>query len=484
MFFDSFQGDIIGGNEPISRRDEMKRHLSPVILGIAILTFIPAQLVYSQRTPLKPGGWNLFSPQQEVEVGLQTSKEAEKQMPMLNNSRVDDYLNRLGKRLAGNASGEKYPYQFRCVNDANINAFALPGGYIFVNRGTIESADNEAELAGVIGHEIGHVALRHGTNQATKQYIAQGGASVILGSLLGKKSSVTSILSQLGTGFVLNSVFLKYSRDDERQADLFGTQLLYDTNYDPLYLTTFFQKLGNKSRGSAFFSSHPNPEDRIKNINLEIGRLGPRPVNIANDSSEFQSIRKYVKGLPPAPKAATSSDQSRSSDAGSTSDVRQSRRPARPSTRFQRYDAGNLMVGYPDNWKAFGEQNAFTIAPEEGIVQTGSAEALAYGAMMNVYKADNRQNLKSATDQLVRELQSSNSEMRLSKDQGQIRLGGQNALSRLYYNESVLGGREVNWIVTALRPQGLVYFIFVSPEQEFGTYQASFQQMLNSVTFK
>jgi hypothetical protein len=141
-------------------------------------------------------------------------------------------------------------------------------------------------------------------------------------------------------------------------------------------------------------------------------------------------------------------------------------------------------VNHPDNWQAYGEQNAFTLAPEGGIVQAGNAEALAYGAMMNVYKPDYGLDLKSATDQLIRELQRSNSGMRLSKDQGQIRVGGQSALSRIYSNDSALGEREVNWIVTALRPQGLVYFIFVSPEEEFGAYQGSFQQILNSVSFR
>ena len=146
---------------------------------------------------------------------------------MLNNRRVDDYLNRLGKKLAAVAPGEKYPYQFKCVNDASINAFALPGGFLYINRGTIEAADNEAELAGVIGHEIGHVALRHGTNQASKSYLAQAPLA-ILGAFMGN-NSVAAILAQIGTSFAANSILLKYSRDDERQSDLMGAQILYDT---------------------------------------------------------------------------------------------------------------------------------------------------------------------------------------------------------------------------------------------------------------
>jgi len=158
-----------------------------------------ASSAFAQRTPLKPGGMNFFSPQQDVELGQKVAQDAERQLAMLNRPQVDDYLNRLGRRLAANAPGEKHPYQFKCVNDSTINAFALPGGFLYINRGTIEAASNEAELAGVMGHEIGHVALRHGTNQASKQYLAQAPLA-ILGSVLGGNSA-GAILAQVGTGF-------------------------------------------------------------------------------------------------------------------------------------------------------------------------------------------------------------------------------------------------------------------------------------------
>jgi beta-barrel assembly-enhancing protease len=440
----------------------------------AVLALVLASPAFSQRTQLKPG-FNLFSPQQDVELGRQVAQDAEQKLPMLNNSRVDDYLNRLGQRLAETAPGEKYPYQFKCVNDSSINAFALPGGFLFVNRGTIEAADNEAELAGVIGHEIGHVALRHGTKQATKQ-----APFAILGGFLGG-NGVAAIIAKIGTGFAANSILLKYSRDDERQADLLGAQILYDSNYDPQYLVTFFEKLDTKQRGSDFFSSHPGPEDRIRTINAEIGRLGAFPANPLSDSSEFRTIQRYVKSLPPAPKTGSEQSQSKSST------VRQQGRVERPSSRYQSYSAGNLSVRHPDNWIAHGGDQAFTLAPQGGIVRNGSAETLAYGAIMAVFtpNASGRSSvgLKDATDQLIRDLQVSNSGMRVSREQGQIRVGGQTALSRVLTNDSPLGGRETNWLVTVLRPEGLVYFIFVVPEQDFADYQSTFQQILNSTRF-
>ncbi len=138
-------------------------HAATLVLALLSI-LVPA--VLAERTQLKPG-WNIFSAQQDVEIGREVSKDAERQLPILNDRRVDSYLNKLGQRLAAKAPGERYPYQFKAVNDSSINAFALPGGFLYVNRGVIEAADNEAQLAGVMGHEIGHVALRHGTNQAS-----------------------------------------------------------------------------------------------------------------------------------------------------------------------------------------------------------------------------------------------------------------------------------------------------------------------------
>jgi Zn-dependent protease with chaperone function len=456
----------------------MTRNIRPanrVPLFASILILILATTAFAQRTRMKPGGWNFFSPQQDVELGLKASQEAEKQLPMLNDRRVDDYLNRLGKKLSTYAPGEKYPYQFKCVNDGAINAFALPGGFLFINRGTIEAADNEAELAGVIGHEIGHVAMRHGTNQATKAQLTQMPLA-IFGGLLGK-DSIGATLAQLGAGFTLNSVLLKYSRDDERQADLIGTQILYDANYDPHYMEQFFEKLETKQRGSDFFSSHPNPDNRIRGIDVEISKLGPISSRTVNDTSEFRSIQRYVKSLPPPPKKST--------DVSQPSNSRESTRPAPPSDRFKSYNSGYVRLQYPDNWKVYGENDDFTIAPDNGI--PGEDSALAYGAMMSVFTPNSRSgsavSLQDATDQLTKELQNSNRNMRLSRDQGRIRVGGYTGLSKLFTNDSPIGGREINWMVTVLRSEGLAYFIFVAPEAEFDNYQRIFQQIVNSIRF-
>jgi hypothetical protein len=250
------------------------------------------------RTILKPG-WNMFSPQQDIEVGQQVAPDAERELRMLNNSRVDNYVNDLGRRLSARATGEKYPYRFKVVDDASINAFALPGGPVYINRGAIEAAENEAQLAGVIAHEISHVALRHGTNQASKASAAQMPLA-ILGGALGSDSTKAA-LTQLGASFALNSILLKYSRTAESQADILGTQILYDSGYDPRAMGQFFQVLEAQQEGRGqveFFSNHPSPDNRIERVNEEVTALGGSPRNATTNSRGFDDTKRYLQTLP------------------------------------------------------------------------------------------------------------------------------------------------------------------------------------------
>ena len=445
-----------------------------LVLGL-VAVFAP--LANAERTKLKPG-LNFFSPQQDVELGQKVSRDAERQLPMLNDRRVDGYLNSLGRRLAGRAPGEHYPYQFKGVNDGSINAFALPGGFLYVNRGTIEVADNEAQLAGVMGHEIGHVALRHGTNQASKAYLWQmplAAAGGVLGS-----DSVAGVLTQLGASFAVNSVLLKYSRDAERQADIVGTQILYDNNYDPRAMAQFFEKIeaeGKRGRPPQWLSSHPNPENRMQNVLREVDRLGGLPANYRTDSPEFQDIKRYVRSLPPAPKAGSQQHQRR--DEQGRLD-----KPARPSDRFQAYDSDLLRVRHPDNWRPYGGKASTTLAPDGGIVGN---EMLAYGVIISLFEPRQDRHvsstLESATDQLIDQLMGSNPNMRVQKDHQRARTGGQPALSTLLTNESPLGGREYDWLVTVLRPEGLIYFVCVAPEGDYSEYSRYFERVIDSASF-
>ncbi len=453
--------------------------------ALILMAFVLSPAGFAERTKLKPG-WNVFSPQQDVEIGKEVSKQAEQQLVMLNDKKVDSYLDRLGKKLASKAPGEKYPYQFKGVNDLSINAFALPGGFLYVNRGTIEAADNEAQLAGVMGHEIGHAALRHGTNQMTKATAMQLPLAV-LGGVVGS-NSIIGLLTQVGANFGAQSILLKYSRDAERQADLVGTQILYDNNYDPEQMAQFFMKLEEESKKSGgrpiqFFSSHPNPENRVTAVNTEVAKMGGHAGAYQNDSVEFREIKSYVHTLPPPPKTPQQQQGGTPTTSGT-----QAQKPAAPSGRMQDFSNSNLSLRYPDNWKSYAQGDAFTLAPDGGFVSDAKGNtSLAYGTMMAVFEpqanSSGQVDLESATTQLISNLRNANPDIRIAKNASRVKLSGQPALATTLTNASPLGGNETDYLITVLRPEGLIYFVFVAPEKEFVGYQRTFQDMANSIRF-
>ncbi len=264
------------------------------IIVIVLGTLLLASPFLAERTRLRPG-LNIFSAEQDVEIGKQVSREAERQLKLVQDAQATSYANRLAQALISRMQTERYPYQVKVVDDRGINAFALPGGFLYINRGVFETADNEGQFAGVLAHEISHVALRHGTNQLTKSYVAQAPLALI-GGLVGG-DSFAGILARMGVSLAANSVLLKFSRDAEQQADLLGAQTLYDANYDPRAMVKFFEKLqaSEKGRGSEFFSSHPNPGNRIGYVNQEIEKLGGARRGYRHDTAEFQRIKRRLK---------------------------------------------------------------------------------------------------------------------------------------------------------------------------------------------
>jgi predicted Zn-dependent protease len=253
-------------------------------------------------------GFNLFSTSQDVDVGRNASAEINKQVHLIRDARVVDYVTDLGKRLAtvapNQSSGTKYAWTFRVVNSSDINAFALPGGFIYVNRGAIEAAQDEAQIAGVLAHEEGHVVMRHGTHQASEMMLAQAPLSILMG-LLGQSSSLLSQLAQVGLSFGVNSILLRNSRAAESQADEVGTYILYQSGYDPHGMAQFFHIIEQKypQRTIQFFSDHPNPGNRIKAVDEEISTLGPKK-DWRKDSPEFEAVKQKLQQMPPAPKPA------------------------------------------------------------------------------------------------------------------------------------------------------------------------------------
>src|SRR5438874_1056983 len=242
-------------------------------------------------------GSNMFTVDQEIQAGQEAVAQTNRQYPVLpDSSQVTQYVQQLGRRLVQYAPGEKWPYQFHVVNQKEINAFALPGGPVYINVGTIQAADNEGQLAGVMAHEISHVVQRHGTRSASKQMAAQLPLA-LLGGIMGR--GALSQAAQLGISFGVGSYFLKNSRQAETEADLLGTDIMYDTGFDPHAMSQFFQKLEQQggSRGPQFLSDHPNPGNRAQLVSQEVSTLPPK--QFRGDSVEFRNVKQRVSGMKP-----------------------------------------------------------------------------------------------------------------------------------------------------------------------------------------
>ncbi|HUP90135.1 MAG TPA: M48 family metallopeptidase [Longimicrobiales bacterium] len=244
-----------------------------------------------------------ISQQQEMQLGQQASMDINRQLPMVNDPTVNSYVTQLGNRIASHGQ-RGLNYRFFVVNSDVVNAFAVPGGYVYVNRGLIERAGNMSELAGVLAHEISHVELRHSVQQMEK---AQGAnAAVTLGSvLLGQPSSVgAAAINVAGT-----AVFAKFSRDDENEADANAIPLMIATGINPNGLTTMFQRLISlqKSQPNAvtqFFSTHPASQERVNQTQARINQVpAAQRRNLTTDATQFHTIQSRLRSMSPAPRS-------------------------------------------------------------------------------------------------------------------------------------------------------------------------------------
>jgi predicted Zn-dependent protease len=272
------------------------------------LTFLAPQLEAQGPTRFHPG-FNLFSKDQDVQLGQESAAEVRKKMVVINDPFLTAYVNKVGKRLAASQEAQEsgFPFTFEVVADPTINAFALPGGPMFINTGLLKAVENEAQLAGVMGHEMSHVILRHGTNQASKAQLIE------LPAILGSQVAGTSMLGKLtaaGLGLGANSVLLKFSRTAESQADLMGSHIMAEAGYDPDQLAVFFQKLNTAGQPPQFFSDHPNPDNRERAIEAEARRLPAQSYGYqTGDFARMKEVVGRIKEPTPKPQPAPQQQQ-------------------------------------------------------------------------------------------------------------------------------------------------------------------------------
>ncbi|MDQ4123937.1 MAG: M48 family metallopeptidase [Acidobacteriota bacterium] len=426
---------------------------------------------------------NKYKVEDDVKLGQQAAAEAERQFPILNDSYVTNYVQRIGDRLVDAIPQEfdhpQFRYTFRVVNASDINAFALPGGPMYVNRGMITAARSEGEMAGVMAHEIAHVALRHGTAQATKQS-GIGTQLGVLGMIIGGAVLGGETGAQLGA-IGAQAWLTKYSREYETQSDILGAQIMARAGYDPRDLANMFRTIEQQSGGARapeFLSSHPNPANRYQRINQEAALL--RVSNPIQNSREFQDVQARLGRMP---RAATMSEIERSgqrnpSGGTTTAGGTYSRRVEYPSARYRTYNASNLIsLSVPENWRQISQGESATFAPEGAY----GNEGITHGAMIGV--AQGGGNLQTATRNYISELLQSNNYLRQQGGSQRGTIDGRDAIATTLAGRSpVTGQTEVVTIYTTfLRDGSLMYVATVAPQGESGTYNRAFSQIINSL---
>jgi beta-barrel assembly-enhancing protease len=427
---------------------------------------------------------NKYKVQDDIKLGADASRQVEQQFPLLNDRTVDGYVESVGQRLVSAIPAEfsqpAFRYEFDVVNARDINAFALPGGPMYVNRGMIEAARNEGEMAGVMAHEIAHVALRHATAQATKQSSVGnqlGTLGLILGgAILGGQSG-----AQLGA-MGAQAWMTKYSREYETQADILGARIMADAGYDPRDLANMFQTIASQGggRGPEWLSSHPDPGNRYQKINQEAGylRVSPNPIKVTR---QFSLVQERLRGMSRAPSMSEieRSGQGTGGRSNPTAGGRYTRTVESPSRMYRNYTSGNLVsIRIPDNWQDFPNSSQVSFAPEGAYGDSG----ITHGVMIGV-EQNNSGALQNAAQDHIAGLAQANSYLRQQGGLQRATLGGRTAFAGVLSGRSPVTGRgeTVTVYVTQLRSGDLFWIATVAPQEESYNYDAAFRTILNSV---
>lgn len=431
---------------------------------------------------------NKYKVEDDVKLGNEYAQKVEREFPLIEERSSSAYIEEVGNRLVDAIPREfrqpAFDYRFRIVNASDINAFALPGGPMYVNRGMIEAAGNEGEMAGVMAHEISHVALRHGTAQATKQSnpLNQilGIGAILGGAILGGQAG-----AQLGAIFAAG-YFLRYSRDYERQADILGARILADAGYDPRDLANMFRTIseqGGSGRAPEWLSSHPNPDKRYEAINREAQmlRVSDEPIKMTRG---FARTKEYLSSLPPARtlqdiQKGTETGGNQGNASGAMSNGRYSARVQAPSYRTRTYSAGNtISMNVPDNWKEFEGQNEVWFAPDGAYGNQG----ITHGALAGVQATQNS-DLAYATETYVNGILEANTYLRQTSEYSRFYIDGRTAYAvRLEGRSPVTGRTEYALVYTTLLRNGnLFYVVGVAPQNESYTYNRAFNNLVRSI---
>ena len=470
-----------------------------------------------------PGKASMSREKQQA-LGLEVAGEVYQQMPVLPDSSPETkYVRQLGQKLVATIPKENsWPFEFHVVPQKEINAFALPGGQMFINIGTITAANNESELAGVMGHEMAHVYMQHSAKQAGKAQttsLIAGIASIALGATgVGNKAGgLVGQLGQMGIQMVTQGLMMNYSRSDESQADTVGAVILHKAGYNPQGMADFFKTMQGQG-GKAppeFFSSHPSSGNRQQAIQKQIQNWPA--ANYTADSPAFAQIRKHAQGV----RAYTAQEIAQGAKSGQWAQLNQrngarlnqnggsvfptaaeaaaspnaasvSLQAVAPSRRMIASDVGPMRMQRPENWllKLPEQQGQFvTIAPKAGV----TADGVGYGLLLNGLTAQQVQRLSidEATNKLVQVMQQQNNGLQPVSEAQPITVGGIEGRSIMLQSPSPFPDangqpqQERDWLITVPQRDGaIIYMVFVAPEADFAHLRPAYEAMLKSMHFQ
>ncbi len=432
-----------------------------------------------------------LSRDQEMQIGKQFAAQVEREMEVVRNPEVESWLNQIGQRLAKTPEANAYPYYFKLVNDDSINAFALPGGPMYVHTGLLKAADSEGEVAGVLAHEMSHVALRHGAAQIGKQQTYGtlfGLIGLAAGALTTDKNGNCGLvcqITQVGTGLGANSVLMKFSRGYERDADLNGARMMASAGYDPIQLPKFFEKLESSQgttsepRGLALWmSSHPGTGSRIQYVSDDI-RFYPQRSYIAG-TGNFSRIKQLMASIPP-PKVQPGKLIQPKDNAQARSNI-----PA----GYKDYPANGFSIAYPSAWQAGQPQpgSSLYIVPQGGALSNdNSGVELLAGAMIDYYVPQAGAasvKLAASTQEFIAGLAKGDPNLKAERSVA-VTVGGKQALrtritTKTSYTQEPA---QVVYLFTVTRDAGLWYLVLGIQPSQLSAFDPIVKQMVASVQF-
>jgi len=423
---------------------------------------------------------NKYKVSDDVKLGNDNAQKVEQQFPILNDREATRYVAEVGERLVAAIPPQfrepSFDYSFKIVNASDINAFALPGGPMFVNRGMIEAAKNEGEMAGVMAHEISHVALRHATAQATKQG-SVGNQLGVIGLILGGAILGGEAGAQLGA-LGAAAWMTKYSREYETQADTLGAQIMAQAGYDPRDLANMFRTIQAQSKGSGpeWLSSHPDPGNRYEKISREAQMLeiGPDHSNMR----EFRRVRERLRALPPARTMAEIEKGAKEGQTGAnpTAGGTYTRTVAGPARSTSNY-SGIVDVRVPSNWKAFESGDTVQFAPEGAYGNSG----ITRGAMIGMMRGSG--DLSRDAQAYVNQVLDANSYLQQRSRFSNTYLGDYRGyMTTLSGRSPITQMTEIATVYVAYDDNNnFVYMVTVVPSSESSRYTAAFNRMLSTL---